>query len=122
MSDDLLDGQFLELAGALQHHPDPGPPRGGRPGRVDPEHADLAGVALPEPFEDFDRGGLPRAVRPQKGEDLAGEDRQVEAVDGGESGAETAPVRLTGGRRRFICFSQILHMYCGINEHVRHYA
>ena len=64
----LLDPQLVELAGALQHEADPAPPVRGRVLRVDAEHADLAGVALPEAFKDLDGRGLPGTVGPEQSE------------------------------------------------------
>ena len=46
------------------------------------EHLDLAGVGIPETFEDLDRRGLPRAVGAQHAEALAGAHLEIEAIDG----------------------------------------
>ena len=71
--DGLPDGQVRLDRDVLQHQPDVLAQRpAGRPvARVVPEHVDLAGVPGPEPFENFQGGGLARAVRPEQREDLA---------------------------------------------------
>ena len=67
----LAHGQLVELAGALQHDADPGPPVLAGRVRVDAEHADLAAVAPPVALQDLHRGGLAGAVRSEQGEHLA---------------------------------------------------
>ncbi len=69
--DHLGHRQLVELAGALQHDADPGPPVGVRVGRVDAEHGDLAGVPVPVTLQDLHRGGLAGAVRAEQREHLA---------------------------------------------------
>ena len=51
---------------------------------IEAEHRDLAAVARPEPFEDFDGAGLAGAVRSEQAEHLAGKDLEVDAFDGGQ--------------------------------------
>jgi len=66
------------VAPGLQDHADPGPPPLVAPGRVDAEHADLAGRAHPEPLQDLDGGGLAGAVRPEQRDHLAAADVEVD--------------------------------------------
>ena len=49
--------------------------------RVDAEHLDGAGVALPVALEDLDRRRLAGAVRAEQAEHLAGLDREVDAAE-----------------------------------------
>src|SRR5207253_10932029 len=53
-----------------------------RVGGVDAEHGHLSLRPPPEPLQDLDGGRLPGSVRAEEGEDLAGEDLEVEARDG----------------------------------------
>src|SRR5262249_44024754 len=97
----------------LQHDADAFPP--GRAGvlRVDTEHADGAGVAIPVPLEDLDRRRLARAVRAEQPEHLARLDRErdsagrftlavrrseVGALDGAHSSSSTYAPGANGRR------------------------
>ena len=53
-----------------------------RRARHEAGHAHLAGAGVEEPGEDLQRGGLPRAVRAEEADPLAGPDREGDAVDG----------------------------------------
>ena len=49
---------------------------------LEPEHAHRAGVGRRQAEQHVDRGGLAGAVGAEEGDDLAGRDGQVDAVDG----------------------------------------
>src|SRR4051812_3093149 len=68
-------------AALLEHHADAGPQPGTVAPRVDAEHAHLAAVGLAVPLEDLDSRGLPRTVRPEQTEHLAGSNRERDPVD-----------------------------------------
>ena len=49
-------------------------------GWIDPEHSDVARTALPEPFEDLDRGRLARAVGPEQRHHFSLRNREIDAT------------------------------------------
>jgi hypothetical protein len=73
------------LGAPLQHHTNPTPPPTIRVLRVLPQYSHIARSSLAMTLENLDRSRLPRAVRAEKGEDLAAEDLEVEAPDRLES-------------------------------------
>src|SRR5262245_13463413 len=76
--DGLARGELRDEPGLLQDEPDPVAPGAVGPLRVDAEDAHLAGAPRPIALEDLDRRRLAGAVRPEKGEDLAGADLEVD--------------------------------------------
>jgi hypothetical protein len=77
----LPDGQAGLGLRILQDHAHPVPPRTARRGRVVPQDRNLSLAALPEPFEDLNRRGLPCAVRAEEGEDLSPSHLEIDARD-----------------------------------------
>src|SRR5215210_3155613 len=77
--DDLGNGEVALDAGLLEDDADPLLERPAAPSRVVAEHADLAGRAGKETFEDLDGGRLAGPVGPEESEHFAGGDLQVDA-------------------------------------------
>ena len=78
----LAHGQLAEVAGGLEHDADPLAEVPPAPLRVEAEHLDLAGVAVPVALEDLHGGRLAGPVRSQQREALALGDLEVDAADG----------------------------------------
>ena len=79
------------------------PPRAGSV----PSTLNLPGGPHPEPLEDLDRGGLPRAVRPEQRDDFPGADVEVDA---GQDLLGPVP------------HPQVAHFRCNIRHHVQKIA
>ena len=69
-------------------------------GPPQPEHLDVAGVRLRQPFADLDRRRLAGAVRPQQAEAFAGAHVQLDAVDGDDVLVGLAEIGDAQGGRR----------------------
>ena len=98
--DHLVDRQLVELAGALQHDADPGPP-GARRRRPDrrPARSTSPPSRVPVALQDLHRGGLAGAVRARAARTPhRWSDRQVDAVHGAFS-----PYVLRSPRTRSLC-------------------
>ncbi len=77
----FVDLDFIRQVGGLQADADPVFDPARFQAGIVAEHQRLAGAALPEPFEDLDRGGLARAVGAEQAEYFAGEDLERETAD-----------------------------------------
>jgi hypothetical protein len=82
----LFHRQLVDKLRFLQLNAEPRP----QPWAVGPpafaQHFDVAGIGVEQSFENFDRGGLPRAVGPEQAKALAAPDLEIEAVDSDDVG------------------------------------
>ncbi len=79
MAADLAHREEALVGGVLQDATDQGPPRLRRPGRVSPQHEDLAAGPGAVALEDLHLGGLAGAIRREEGDALADVHPQVHA-------------------------------------------
>ena len=79
----LLDRQVLVVAEALGHVADAPLDLGGAGAQVEAEGGAAAFVGREQPAQHADRGGLAAAVRPEKSDDPAARDGEVDVIDHG---------------------------------------
>ena len=96
----LAHGELAEVAGGLEHDADPLAEVPPAPPRVEAEHLDLAGVAVPVPLEDLHGGRLAGPVRSQQREALPLGDLEVDAADGFQLAVALAQAGHADGRHR----------------------
>jgi len=80
VGDGLRDSEVLEIRGGLGDDTDAGAPGARGASGVLPQDGDGATSATAQPLEDLDDGGLAGTVGPQKGEDSAGRNREVQVL------------------------------------------
>ena len=100
--DDVLrDGERLDEAEVLMHHPDPRVERVPRRGERDrlPEELELALVGVVEPDQDVREGALAGAVLAEQGVNLAGARLEVDGVVRDDTGEALRDPAHGHGRR-----------------------